>query len=709
MEQTIADSFFNWIELTKHNLHHRQLLVISGGEQWAQETAESAIKRWGLSEVLWCGNRIVEHNHIAIEQFKHYLGQEFEGLVYNAHSGIRANALMALSGTVCAQGVMIVLCPSFDDWPQYDDPQNAKKYSYGFTPQKHGSHFIKWLSANFVNDPYVAILSEQQFKPARLDTLPATDVICNKQQRLAIRAIKKAALGRKNRPLVITADRGRGKTSALGLSSAQLLSANTGKVIITAPNFTMVTTAFEHAQGLLTNASLVHHTLGYKNAQLEFVALDQIIEKFPEAELMLVDEAAAIPTDTLKQICSHYPRVVFSTTIHGYEGSGRGFEIRFKQFLNTHYSGWRSIHINTPMRWYEHDTLEQFWFNTMLMRNHAPTNFESAINNISVEYSMVSQQKLLSSPELLANVFELLVNAHYQTTPDDLNRILDAPDQQLYIATANQQLIAVALLTIEGGQNLHSIAELIAAGQRRVQGHLAAQSLAYMTGQSSYSTMNYLRVSRIAVNSEYQSRQIGSHLLSFIKQQAQTKEVDFIAVSFGLEQELLKFWTRNKYTLVKLGAKLDASSGEFSALLVNALTDKAKSLALQLEKEFGDFLIYQASRNYKHLNSQLIAMMLLNTKNKELSQSDMIKLDQLINNNRHWDSCELSIKRLLLSMSGTLTSQDFRDYTALVSLFIQNAPQTSVQNNLNLTGKKQLGIFIVKAIESLLASSKSIN
>lgn len=709
MEQTIADSFFNWIELTKHNLHHRQLLVISGGEQWAQETAESAIKRWGFSEVLWCGNRLVEHNHIAIEQFKHYLGQEFEGLIYNAHSGIRANALMALSGTVCAQGVMIVLCPSFDDWPQYDDPQNAKKYSYGFMPQKHGSHFIKWLSANFVNDPYVAILSDQQFKPAILDALPATEVICKHQQKLAIEAIKKTAHGRKNRPLVITADRGRGKTSALGLASAQLISADRGKVIITAPNFTMVKNAFEHAQGLLANASLVHQTLEYKNAHLEFIALDQMVEKCPEAELILVDEAAAIPTDTLKQICSHYPRVVFSTTIHGYEGSGRGFEIRFKQYLDTHYSGWRNIHIDTPMRWYERDTLEQFWFNTMLMHNHGPSNLVGDFNDIPVEYSMVSQQKLLSSPKLLSNVFGLLVNAHYQTSPDDLNRILDAPDQQLYVATANHQLIAVALVTIEGGRSLQSIAEPIAAGQRRVQGHLAAQSLAYMTGQSTFSTLNYLRISRIAVSSQYQSKQIGSNLLTFIKQQAETRAIDFMSVSFGLEQELLKFWTRNQYSPVKLGARLDASSGEFSALLLNPLTDKAKSLALQLENEFRDFLIYQASRKYKQLNSQLIAMMLLNTKNQELTQSDMIKLDQLINKNRHWDSCELSIKRLLLSMSGTLSSQDFRDYTALVSLFIQNAPQTVIQNSLNLTGKKQLGIFIGKAVASLLASSKTIN
>ena len=108
------------------------------------------------------------------------------------------------------------------------------------------------------------------------------------------------------------------------------------QVLLTAPSRATVESVFKHA----------------KNPPA-FFAPDDLLQTLPEGDVLLVDEAAAIPVPLLLQMLEHYPRCVFSTTLHGYEGSGRGFALRFQKQLDVRAPGWHAIRLHQPIRWAE--------------------------------------------------------------------------------------------------------------------------------------------------------------------------------------------------------------------------------------------------------------------------------------------------------------------------------------------------------------------
>ena len=51
-----------------------------------------------------------------------------------------------------------------------------------------------------------------------------------------------------------------------------------------------------------------------------------------QAELLVIDEAAAIPVTLVKQMLGPY-MVVLSSTVHGYEGTGRSLSLKLLSSL----------------------------------------------------------------------------------------------------------------------------------------------------------------------------------------------------------------------------------------------------------------------------------------------------------------------------------------------------------------------------------------
>src|SRR5690606_39440759 len=85
---------------------------------------------------------------------------------------------------------------------------------------------------------------------------------------------------------------------------------------------------------------------------------------------------AQLPVPVLRALVRRHPnaRIAFATTVHGYEGTGRGFVLRFLEWLR---SGPGSsgdaapeleiLTLETPIRWLENDPLEKLVFDVLAL------------------------------------------------------------------------------------------------------------------------------------------------------------------------------------------------------------------------------------------------------------------------------------------------------------------------------------------------------
>ncbi|MDU0355591.1 tRNA(Met) cytidine acetyltransferase TmcA domain-containing protein [Paraglaciecola aquimarina] len=321
----------HWLTTRQPPLCHRQLLVISGEKDWARDIAYTTFVQPKQSSVLWIGDHPSEVAKIQVKNYRTELGREYDHVIFDAFDGFRANAAMALSGTIRSGGLMILLCPELNEWKHYLDPEHINRVSFGYRADDLYSHFYHYLGQMIKKDDSVAMLSKQEFispSPAIHANITAPSF---HQQNQAVEAICKVATGHNHRPLILSADRGRGKSSALGIAAAKLLQTTTKKILVTAPLLSTTEQLFHHAKRLLPKYQKVKNQLSFNDSSLQFVALDKLLASEEQADLLLIDEAAAIPVNMLLSLSKKFSRIVFCTTIHGYEGSGRGFEFRFKK------------------------------------------------------------------------------------------------------------------------------------------------------------------------------------------------------------------------------------------------------------------------------------------------------------------------------------------------------------------------------------------
>ncbi len=61
----------------------------------------------------------------------------------------------------------------------------------------------------------------------------------------------------------------------------------------------------------------------FAGEHFHFMAPDALLASTTEADWLIVDEAAAIPGPLLEKLVSRFPRVLLTTTVQGYEGTGR--------------------------------------------------------------------------------------------------------------------------------------------------------------------------------------------------------------------------------------------------------------------------------------------------------------------------------------------------------------------------------------------------
>lgn len=297
--------------------------------------------------------------------------------------------------------------------------------------------------------------------------------------------------------------------------------------------------------------------------QIPFFAPDNLIEqvknKISPHQWLFIDEAASLPLPMLHQLCHYFDKVVLTTTTQNYEGTGRGFPLKFLPQLTRSNKLWQ---LTEPLRWAENDPLEQF-VNELLLLVETGSKSESA------------------------DFYQLLAQAHYKTTATDLRRLFDGENQVLHRAYENNQLIGGIWAMHEGGLD-SELTQAIWRGERRPQGSLVAQYLCFQGNLPQACELHSLRISRIAVKPELQNQGIGKRLISdfILQNSAQNRSLDFISVSFGLTAPLYRFWLACGFKIVQISPNKEASSGYRSSMMVYPLSEQGKAFCYLAEQTF---------------------------------------------------------------------------------------------------------------------------
>ena len=417
---------------------------------------------------------------VPLRDFRRFLGQSRAGLAYDATGGLFPNAFAALAGTVAdGHDALLFLPPAYPD----GDPDHRRLLDFG-VPSDGCADFFNARLRRFASREMVAA-----------DTAPEAE---------AVRFSKG--------PQVFVGRRGRGKSSRLA-AKARWLGAEK-RLLAVAPFRSNLT----RLQQLLADMDNVF-----------FLSPDDALFRALQADVLLVDEASAVPPAQLLALTARFPHYALAASEDGYEGHGRVFSLQVLPQLVAR-DGAEVIVERQAWRFAHGDALEAVLDAAFLLQpllGEAPAAWA---------VRQVGRAELAADEALLQAVFALLFAAHYRTTPEDLKRLLDLPQQMLFIAADGARVAGVLSILLESPLP-EDLAAAVRRGERRPQGRLLLQQLLVHL-QDARLNRPWARISRIAVHPALRRQGIAASLL----RAAQAACPAPLGVSYGHSEDLAAFW-----------------------------------------------------------------------------------------------------------------------------------------------------------------------
>lgn len=378
--------------------------------------------------------------------------------------------------------------------------------------------------------------------------------------------------------VTLTAARGRGKSAALGIAMAAAVAHGYSNIFVTSPSPENLKTLFEFifkgfdALGYMDhvdysiiqstnptfNKAIVRVNIHRQHRQTIQYIKPEDAHVLGQAELVVIDEAAAIPLPLVKKLMGPY-LVFMASTINGYEGTGRSLSLKLIQQLREQASGrsqevdetatkdrksgkvmnesstsgrkLREITLTEPIRYGAGDSVEK-WLNTLLCLDATlPKSLRASgcPDPSKCELLMVNRDTLFSfnplSEKFLHKMMALYVASHYKNSPNDLQLMSDAPAHQLFVLTppipdkanANQlpEPLCVIQIALEGEISRESVINSLSRGHR-ASGDLIPWLVSQQFQDEEFASLSGARVVRIATNPDYLGMGYGSRALNLL-------------------------------------------------------------------------------------------------------------------------------------------------------------------------------------------------
>lgn len=378
--------------------------------------------------------------------------------------------------------------------------------------------------------------------------------------------------------VTLTASRGRGKSAALGVAVAAAIAHGYSNIFITSPSPENLKTLFEFifkgfdALGYLDhvdysiiqstnpdfNKAIVRVNIHRQHRQTIQYIQPQDAYTLGQAELLVIDEAAAIPLPLVRKLMGPY-LVFMASTINGYEGTGRSLSLKLIQQLREQSRGGgkskaggevadrasgkaskepsqplaarslREITLSEPIRYAQGDSVEK-WMNRLLCLDATlprASTTRGCPHPSQCQLLHVNRDTLFSfhpvSEKFLQQMMALYVASHYKNTPNDLQLMSDAPAHQLFVLVppveegSNRlpEPLCVVQLALEGQISRESVINSLSRGQR-AGGDLIPWLVSQQFQDEEFAALSGARVVRIATNPDYISMGYGSRALELL-------------------------------------------------------------------------------------------------------------------------------------------------------------------------------------------------
>lgn len=565
----------------------------------------------------------------------------------------------------------------------------------------------------------------KDIKESLTDTQPAGSLVSLaktvNQAEAILRFIDAIAEKTLNSTVALTAGRGRGKSASLGIAISAAIAQDYSNIFVTSPSPENLKTLFEFifkgfdAMGYVEhqdydiiqstnpsfNKAIVRvdvKRLGHRQTIQYISPTDSQV--LGQAELLIIDEAAAIPLPVVKKLLGPY-LVFMASTINGYEGTGRSLSLKLIQQLRDQSKNIikdntqtqvisrdesngskdiESLHISSrslievtldePIRYAPGDPVES-WLNKLLcldakLTKHTKYASRGCPHPSECSLFYINRDTLFSydpvSEAFLQRMMALFVSSHYKNSPNDLQLMSDAPAHQLYALfgpdvgkdASIPTPLCVIQIALEGEISKDSIRSNLSRGIR-AGGDLIPWLISQQFQDDDFASLSGARIVRIATHPDYTNMGYGSRAMELLTDYFEGKfasleennkslssldefsinrltdaelenteislrdeikprkddklpplfvnlahkspyYLHYLGVSYGLTQQLNKFWRHGNYVPVYLRQTKNDLTGEHTCVMLKTLEGRdAKWLhafATDFHKRFINLLGY---------------------------------------------------------------------------------------------------------------------
>lgn len=514
----------------------------------------------------------------------------------------------------------------------------------------------------------------------------------------------------------LTAARGRGKSATMGLAIAGAIAFGYSNIYVSSPSPENLNTLFEFVfkglEALEYKEHLDYTLMQSTNPEFNKATIRvnvfrnhrQTIQfihpadahKLQQAELLVIDEAAAIPLPFVKAMFGPY-LIFLASTINGYEGTGRSLSLKLLQQLRVQSKDSNSQEKSKADKVINERTLEELTLDESI-RYKPGDDVETWLSTLlcldagsllppllgcpppdTCQLLYINRDTLFSfhkaSEKFLQKLVSLYVASHYKNTPNDLQMMSDAPAHHLFclvgplVENKLPEVLVFIQICMEGKLSKNSIEIKLGRGQKAA-GDLIPWTISQQFNDQNFPILSGARIVRIATHPEYQGMGYGAKALDLLKEyysqanedidmenpeevktpsksqkiegskrkreednedeedtdllteiiqpraslpplflklsERPAESLDYIGVSFGVTEQLLKFWKKAKFVPVYLRQTANDITGENTCIMIHKLnyennpTDESwlQSYSMKFRQRFTN-LLASAFRDYK--------------------------------------------------------------------------------------------------------------